>query len=168
MVPSCLWTGTLSVTGRVWRTNLQERSASSYLANLRRLVFPRYQEAHAPPQNSAPALSYGTEQSSTLLPFKPDNIKFPINWCWWQGKHVDNWGLNDNMDRVESESPRSNRFIVEHYQMCTANLPFFIFNHLPKGKWACSLTRVSYSNQLNASAFQLCFVSVCFWARSSF
>lgn len=48
MAPSCLWTATLSVTGRVWRTNLQERSASSYLANLRRLVFPRYQEAHAP------------------------------------------------------------------------------------------------------------------------
>lgn len=138
MAPSCLWTGTLSVTGQVWRTNLQERSASSSLANLRRLVFPRYQEVHAPPQNSAPALSSSTEPSSTPPPFQPDNIEFPINLCCWQGKRADSWWLNGPMVPVESEGPHSNGSTVECYRTnCVIPNPAcLILNHLPKWKWA--------------------------------
>lgn len=81
MAPWCLWTGTLSVTGQVWRTNPQKRSASSYLANLRRLVFSTL----SGDPRAATVLGFSFivryRASSTLLPFKPDHIEFPVNMC---------------------------------------------------------------------------------------
>lgn len=170
MAPSCLWTGTLSVTGQVWRTNLQERSASSYFTNLRRLVFPRYQEAHAPPRTSAPALSYRSEQSSTPLPFKPDNIEFPVNVCCWQGKRVDNWWPNDNVDPVRSEGPHSNGSTVERYQTCYYQPSLFRFLIIYQKEnelvpWWELAIQITWRGPV---VWELCLVDVCGRGRRSF